>query len=130
MMVAFRSNLFDASSSKRDDSFYGVDLAKWLQGLLPTWQTSVVGEDWGWAVLARKGPYKYMFGVYDHDTCDVTDAGALWIIRVYNRRDRRSWFRDLFKYTPPKAHDEVMNELLNALRQAPGVADVRAEALA
>ena len=129
MMIAFRSNLFDTSRDKEEDSFYGEDLAKWLQAHLKEWQTSVVGEDWGWAVLAKKGTHRYIFGVYDHDTNDVTAAGALWIIRLYNRRDYGSWFRSVFKYTPPIAHDEVTKELVELLRQANGVCDVKVEAL-
>jgi hypothetical protein len=130
MMISFHSKTFDVSAPKdNDDSFYGEDLARWLEGRLVGWKTSVVGEDWGWAVLASKGKFKYMFGVYDHDTNEVSDNGPRWVLRLFNRRDRTDWFKKLFKHIPPKAHQEVIDEVVGVLRHSREVSDISVEPL-
>ena len=129
MMVSFRSKVFGASAPKSDGSFYGEDLARWLEARLVGWKTSVVGEDWGWAVLANKGQLKYMFGVYDHDTDEVTENGPKWVVRLFNLRDRSGWFKKLFKNIPPKAHQEVVDEVVGVLRDSREVLDIRVDPL-
>ena len=62
-------------------------------------------EDWGWAIEAKRSPYRYMIGVYDHDTNDVTENGPKWV-------------RDLIRYTPPAAHEVVTQEIVHILKQA------------
>jgi len=107
MMIRFRTKLFDTSSPMEEDMYYGEDFAGWLQLRLSTWDTEVVEEDRGWAVIARKDIYRYIFGVYDHDTDGEADTGPLWMLRLYNQRDRSHWFKKIFTYIPPKAHPEM-----------------------
>lgn len=125
MMITFHSKTFDVSTVRNDDSFHGEDLAQWLEARLTGWNTSVVDEDWGWAVLADRGQFKYIFGVYDHDTDEVTENGPRWVIRLFNRRDRSDWFKKMFKNIPPKAHQEVIDEVVGVLRASGEVSDIR-----
>lgn len=116
MMISARTKQFAAATPMEEGSFRGEDFAKWLQSKLTGWQTDVAAEDWGWAIVARKGEYHYIFGVYDHDTDDVTDAGPKWVLRLYNQRDSSCWFKKIFKYIPPKAHQEVVDEVTGILK--------------
>jgi hypothetical protein len=93
------------------------------------WRVGVVREDWGWAVTATKEQYRYIFGVYDHDTNDVTEQGALWVLRLYNQRDRTPWFKKLLKHIPPVAHEEITEELMQILRCSDGVTDISMQPL-
>ena len=129
MMISLRTKIFDASSPMEEGSFHGEDFAKWLQAKLAGWKTDVVGEDWGWAVYARKEGYRYNFGVYDHDTNDVTDAGPKWVLRLYNERDRSNWFKKMFKYIPPKAHPEVVEEITGILKADGEFKEIQVESL-
>jgi hypothetical protein len=129
MLIAFRTHLFDASGDLPEGRYHGGDLAKWLAARLPQWRTSVCEEDWGWAVSGRKDKYRYLFGVYDHDTNDVTHDGPKWILRLYNKGDRSQWLRKLFKYIPPVAHPEVVNEIVALLKQAEGITQIETELL-
>ena len=127
MMITFRSKVFDSSAPKSGQTFYGEDLARWLEARLVGWNTSVVDEDWGWAVLANKGPLKYIFAVYDHDTNEITDDGPRWVVRVFNLGNREDWFKILFKHDPPRAHQEVIDEVFGVLRNSREVSDIRVE---
>ena len=129
MRINFRSKLFDVSTEIPEDSFRGEDVARGLESQLSGWQTSVIGEDWGWAVAAKKESLKYVFGIYDHDTDEVTEDGAIWVIRVFNRRDRSRWYLRLFKYIPPVAHEEVLAEVVAILKRTEGITEVRVEPL-
>lgn len=129
MKISFRTDIFDTERSLPDDAFYGEDLAKWLAERLTGWSVGVVPEDWGWAVTGRKSEYAYIFGVYDHDTNDKTDQGALWVLRLYNQKDKTSRFKKLFKYVPPVAHEEVVTEVASILTGSAGIADVSIEPL-
>ena len=40
-----------------------------------------------------------------------------------------NWFRSLFKYTPPAAHDEVTAEIVQLLSGTDGIAGVKVEQL-
>jgi hypothetical protein len=40
-----------------------------------------------------------------------------------------NWFRSLFKYTPPAAHDEVTAEIVQLLSGTDGIAGVTVEQL-
>ena len=86
MKVKFRTKRFIVSDHEAPDHFDGEDLAQWLAMRLVGWQTEVVAEDWGWCLLARKGDQRCEMGVYDYHTSDVTDLGALWTLRITNRR--------------------------------------------
>ena len=129
MRVNFRSKLFDASSELPEGSFHGEDVATWLNGQLSGWKTSVVGEDWGWAIVAKKGDFDYTFGIYDHDTVEVSENGPIWVIRLFNRKDRSKWFQKLFKNIAPVTHEEVLAEVVGILEQADGVTEVKIEPL-
>jgi hypothetical protein len=129
MRINFHTNLFDVPKDVPEGTFRGEDVARWLAGQLDGWQTSVVGEDWGWAVLASKGDYGYIFGVYDHDTDEVTAQGPKWVIRLFNERDRGNWFLKLFKNIPPVAHDEVVAEIVGILGRNKDISEVTIEAL-
>lgn len=124
MLVSMRTNKFDASSDIEDGAFRGEDLAKWLQSRMPDWQSDVVEEDWGWAVVTRKGEYHYIFGVYDHDTTDQTEPGPKWVLRLYNQKDKTPWFKKLFKNVPPTAHTEVVDEVVAILKSEEGISEV------
>ena len=129
MMISFRSKIFDSSIEEDTEQFLGEDVAKWIASRLSGWNTSVVGEDWGWAVLAARPHFKYVIGVYDHDVDDVTDGGAKWVIRLFNERDRSGWLKKLFRYVPPKAHEEVVAEVVGLLRSSRDVSNIEVEAL-
>lgn len=124
MMISFRTKLFDTRSPIQDGEFHGRDVAEWLSKGLAGWRVEVVPEDWGWAVIALKEPYSYVFGVYDHDINDVTEHGAQWVLRLYNQRDGTPWFKKLFKYVPPVAHSEVTEEILQILSRLDGVTGI------
>ena len=129
MLIAFRANLFDTSSDLPEGAFHGEDLAKWLEARLKGWQTRVHAEDWGWAVLAQRDQYEYIFGVYDSDTNDVTENGPKWILRLYNQKDRSNWLKKLFKYIPPTTDKEVTHEIVQLLEHADGVTNIEVESL-
>ena len=129
MMISFHSKAFDASEPENEDSFRGEEVARWLEARLVGWKTSVAAEDWGWSVVANKGHLKYELGVYDHDTNEVNDNGPRWVLRLYNLRDRSDWFRKLFRYIPPKAHQQVVDEVVGLLRNSEEVSDIRVEPL-
>jgi len=124
MLISFRTRQFDSESTLPEDSYYGEDVARWLASQLPAWSTSVIPEDWGWAVTARKNEYRYIFGVYDHDINDLTDEGVRWIVRIFNQKDDTNWFKKLFRDTPPLAHNEVVSELVQILKEAEGIAAI------
>jgi hypothetical protein len=129
MRVNFRSKLFDADSELPEGSFRGEDVAKWLDRQLSGWKTSVVGEDWGWAITAKKGQFHYTIGIYDHDTDEVTENGPIWVVRLFNRNDRSKWFLKLFKNIAPVTHEEVLAEVVGILKRTDGVSEVSVEAL-
>lgn len=132
MKISFRTKLFDVDSPELDDAYYGEDLAKWLQVRLSGWNAQVYQADSGWAVLARKGTFSYSFGVSDGWTnADVTELGPKWVVYLYNRKDWKNWFRELFlfKYIPPVAHDEVVAEIVQLLSGTHGIAEVTVEQL-
>src|SRR4051812_39591825 len=129
MRINFRSKLFDVYTEMPEGTFRGEDVAKWFESQLSGWRTSVVGEDWGWAVLAQKEGYKYLFGIYDHDTDEVTEDGPIWVLRVFNRKDRQRWYLKLFKNVAPVAHEEVLAEVVAILKRTEGVSEVRLEPL-
>jgi hypothetical protein len=129
MRINFRSKLFDTSTEKPEGTFLGEDVARWLSGQLGGWQTSVVEEDWGWAILAKKGEFYYTIGVYDHDTVEMTEDGPVWVVRLFNRKDRSRWFVKLFKNIAPVAHEEVLDEVMGILKRTPGIAGVSPEPL-
>jgi len=130
MVVFFRTKRFDTESKKEDDRFYGQDLAKWLSSELRGWDTNVEEEDWGWAVEASKRGYEYIFGVYDHDTGNVTDEGARWCLRLFNLRDKSApWYKKLVRYIPPVAHAEVVEEIVALLNQQTDFHNLQTEPL-
>jgi len=129
MRINFRSNLFDVSSELPEGSFRGEDVARWLESQLSGWQTSVVGEDWGWAVAAKKGDFYYVLGIYDHDLDEVTADGPRWVVRLFNRRDRQKWFLKLFKNIAPVPHEEVLAEIVGLLKGTKGISEVTVEPL-
>ena len=129
MMISLRTKRFDVTTPIEEGSFHGEDFARWLQSKLTGWYADVNAEDWGWAVVARKGDYRYIFGIYDHDTNDVTEAGPKWVLRLYNQRDRTSWFKKIFKYNPPKAHQEVVDEITAILKTDGELAEIQSEPL-
>jgi hypothetical protein len=127
--INFSSNLFDTATEKPEGSFLGEDVAKWLNSQLSGWHTSVVEEDWGWAILAKKDTFDYIIGVYDHDTVEVTEDGPVWVVRLFNRKDRSKWLLKLFKNIAPVAHEEVLAEVVGILKRTPGIARVSTEPL-
>ncbi len=129
MRINFRSHRFDSSSTLPEGSFRGEDVATWLQAQLGSWDTSVVGEDWGWAIVAKKADLRYIFGVYDHDNNDVTEDGPRWVIRAFNQKDRSHRLLKLFKYIEPVTHEDVLTEIVDLLTRTDGVADVSVEPL-
>jgi len=129
MRVNFRSNRFDTASELPEGSFRGEDVAKWFDRQLSGWKTSVVGEDWGWAIVAKKDDLDYVFGIYDHDTDEVNENGPIWVIRLFNRKDRSKWFLKLFKNIAPVTHDAVLAEVVGILKRADGVSEVGVEPL-
>lgn len=129
MMISFRTKQFDTQSTLAEGAFHGEDVAEWLASKLVGWSVGVIPEDWGWAITARKNDYAYIFGIYDHDTNDVTDEGALWVVRLFNQKDKTSWFKKLLKHIPPIAHEEVTAEVLQVLQSAAGVTFISTEPL-
>jgi hypothetical protein len=132
MLISFRTKRFDVETPIPEGACYGEDLAKWLQGCLSGWKAMVYVEDWGgWAVLANKDTLRYLFVVYDHDIDDVTELGPKWVIRLFNEKDWKNWFRSLFlfKYIPPVAHDQVTAEIVHLLSGTEGIAEVTVEPL-
>jgi hypothetical protein len=124
VVISCRTKLFDVSSPIEDGAYYGEDFAKWLQLKLSDWQSEVFEEDWGWAVLARNEGYRYIFGVYDHDTTDISEFGPKWVIRLYNQKDRSSWFKKLFKCIPPVAHQEVVDQVVGVLKAQREISEI------
>jgi hypothetical protein len=129
MMISFRTKLFDTTSAIRDDTFRGEDLARWLEQRLSGWSSTVISEDWGWAVVAQKRDYQYIFGVYDHDHDEVAEQGPKWVLRLFNMRDRSKRLQKLLRYIPPVAHNEVVQEITEILRQDEAISDIKAEPL-
>jgi hypothetical protein len=123
-MISCRTKLFKVSPSAEEGVFDGGDFAKWLGGKLAGWETDIIEEDWGWAATAQKTGYDYIFGIYDHDTLDVTNLGPKWVIRLYNQSDKSNWFKRLFKYIPPKAHEEIVNEIVGILKSEEAIKDI------
>ena len=131
MTLFFHSKRFDFESAKEDDRFYGEDLARWLSSQLAGWRSEVVEEDWGWAVVATKGDLSYIFGVYDHDTNEMTENGPRWCIRIFNQRDKSTpWFKKLLHNVPPVAHPAVIHEIETILSSQPDFYDIQKEPLA
>ena len=131
MTLFFHSKRFDFESAKEDDRFYGEDLARWLSSQLAGWRSDVVEEDWGWAVVATKDDLHYIFGVYDHDTNELTENGPRWCIRIFNQRDKSTpWFKKLLRNVPPVADPVVINDIERLLSGQPDFHDVQKEALA
>lgn len=131
MTLFFHTQRFDTASDKSDDRFYGEDLARWLSSELTGWKGNVVEEDWGWAVVATKGTLHYVFGIYDHDTDELTENGPRWCIRIFNQRDNSTpWFRKLFRNIPPVADPGVIEEISGLLSRQPDFHDIRQEPLA
>jgi len=115
--------LFD-SSWPGEGKFRGEVFANWLKDRLPSWESSVVEEDWGWALCIRKGKYRCLIAVYDYETNDSNDDGPRWIIRVSSDR-----FWDLFKSKLQTVQPEVMDEIVTILKSEERIADVRVEPL-
>jgi len=131
MTLFFHSQRFDTSSDKADDRFYGEDLARWLSSELTGWKSDVVEEDWGWAVVATKDKLHYIFGIYDHDTDELTENGPRWCIRIINQRDNSTpWLKKLFRNVPPVAHPDVIEEITRLLSRQPDFFGIRKELLA
>jgi hypothetical protein len=129
MMISLRTKMFDAASLMEEGTFHGEDFAKWLQSKFLGWKLDIVDEDWGWSVYGKKERFRYNFGIYDLDTDDVNDNGPKWILRIYNERDWRSWFKSWVKYTPPVAHKEVVEEVLEILKAEPNIKEIEVEPL-
>lgn len=130
MLILLRTNAFDCDSQPSYGGLqYGEDFAKWLVSRLPDWSVDWLGEeDWGWAVHARKGKHRYLFGIYGQETGDRNEHGALWKLLVDNKRDRSHWFTKLFiRYIPSKAEPEVATEILQVLRSDGRIHDVQVE---
>ena len=125
MLISLRTKLFDTAASCEEERYRGKDFAKWLQLRMSAWDTEVIGEDWGWAVVAGKDIYRYIFGVYDHDAGDENELGSRWVLRLYNRRDRSNWFKKIFTYIPPKAHPEIVDEIVYILESNEDIHDVQ-----
>ena len=123
MKVRFRSHGFDSTSEVPEGRFLGGDLARWLLARLTDrgWSGFEVEEDWGWAVVVERDKYRYLFGIYDMDVLEAHQDGALWTVRVFNRRDRSRWFQKLFKYIHPVAHPEVAEEFVAMLTAEQGI---------
>lgn len=56
-------------------------------------------------------------------------VGGTHVVRLFNRRDRSDWFKKMFKNIPPKAHQEVIDEIVGVLRQSREVSDIRSAPL-
>ncbi len=141
MKLRFRTTVFDATSHGDDESFfYGEDLARWIAERLPAWDTDVQDEDWGWAIYATRGRYRYVFGVYYEDVADFSGHGPAWCVRVYDeswRGWRRSWrdgwrrfgWRSLLRHVFPVADPEVVDEVARIFRSDDRIHDLRVEPL-
>lgn len=130
MEILFRTKLFDSSSPIEEGVFYGRDLAEWLTQRFSDWHCDVESEDWGWAIYASKKPYECIFGVYDHNINDCNANGPEWCIRLYNQKDWSNLFTKIFvRYIPPKAHPEVVDEVVQILRAEKDIHDLRVEPL-
>lgn len=125
MNITFRSKLFDVSGHEGDDDFCGEDLANWLAEHLSGWSTFVLDEDWGWAVAADRADERYLFGVYDHDTNDEDESGALWVIRIYNEQKSPGWMKQFFlRKSRPEADPSVVEEVVGILKAAQGITEI------
>jgi hypothetical protein len=135
MTFSFRTHRFDAKPQPPDEDgvFKGKDAAEWLGKALAQngWSTSVISEDWGWAVMGIQGEKRYVFGVYDHDLeeGDPGPEGARWVLRLFNQQmdPNVPWYRRLFVYEAPVASAEVIAEIEALLKGQPDFAAVQRE---
>ncbi|MFN0011586.1 MAG: hypothetical protein ACKVS8_08075 [Phycisphaerales bacterium] len=128
---AFASGPYQRTLGDEGDSpYWGEDVTAWLVGRLATagWTCDHCQEDWGWWIGAKHGTRHYHLGVYWEPpgfNPPPDDCVGLWCIRLWNKRDPRSWLARLTSRDRAPVDADVFNDVKRLVESSPEVRDMR-----